>query len=350
MRIFYRLVGIFLILGLTATPSLGKTPLGGLGVAISPNGQTIAVAGDNRVLYVIDAASLEVKQRVWLKTTVYSLHFNKNGSKLLVEDTDDTVQLIDTQTWKVEKDVKKAYFGSPSAAADLFPAFDDNYNGHNIRFLSMTDLAEKGKVTFEKGQKVQACGLSADGTRLAVLMESVKDESEPTAKETPKDLKGLAAEEFKLKNDGKIATLLIFQVPSGQKLSENKLFYSPSSSGWKVFFSGEDVFLVNYSNLNAKVAKDGQVTMFQLGNSYNYGIGISGFQKVLMSGGLADGTYTQVDGLKMSTFKLERIPGWPEYFKDFAVGLDGSAYGTTSGFRLAKILATGQVEKVVPIF
>jgi WD40 repeat protein len=349
MKDLSRLMLVLVVWSAWAGWATAKVPLGGLAVAVSPDGQTIVMAGDNRVLYVVEAASLEVKQRIWLTSTIYSLHFNKAGDKLLAEDTDDTVLLVDTQSWKVEKEVQKASVGSPSLAADTFAGLDTNYSGHVIRFLSMSDLSEKGKVTFEKGRRVVSHGLAPDGTRLAVLTEGVKDDSEPTAKETPKDLRGLALDEFRQKNDGRTSSFLLFEVPSGKKSDEQKLFFTTSQE-CKVFFGGDDVYLVNYSNLNAKVSKDGQVTLFQMPNSFNYGMGVSADHKVLLTGGMSDGTCTVVDGMKMSPFKRDRLAGWPEYFKSFAVAADGTGYGATSGFRLLKISSGGQVEKAVPIY
>ena len=90
--------------------------------------------------------------------------------------------------------------------------------------------------------------------------------------------------------------------------------------------------------------------MFKLDNSYNYGIGVSVDQKVIMSGGLSDGTYTKVDGLNKVKFQPDRLSGWPEYFKGFAVAGDGTAYGSTSAYRVIKIKPGGQFEKSVPVY
>ena len=169
----------------------------------------------------------------------------------------------------------------------------------------MTDLSEKGQVKFDKGQKVAALGLDAEGKRLAVLFESVNDDSEPKGTKPPTALKGLEADEFKLKNDGKTSKLMVFKVPGGDKISENKLYYSPSVTGARILFQGENVMVVNYSNLNASIDAKGAVTLFGLNNSFNYGIGFSSDQKFLLSGGLSVGTYTKVADLGQTVFKPE---------------------------------------------
>ena len=239
---------------------------------------------------------------------------------------------------------------SPAPAADLVAALNADSKGFVISFLSMTDLSEKGRVVLEKGQKTAAFGLNPEGTRLAVLLKAVKDDSEPTVKERPKDLKGLDAEKFKLKNDGQTSLFMLFEVPTGKKLAEHKVYYSPGASGWIVLFQGEKAVFANHNNLNAVIGPDGAVTMFQLDNSFNYGLGRSADQKVLMSGGLANGAYTEVDGLNQTKFQIDKLPGWPEYFQGFAVHGDGTAYGGASAYRVIKILKGGKVDQSVPIF
>src|SRR5262249_16950956 len=45
----------------------GVTGRGGLeAVAVSPDGKLVAAGGQNRVVYLLDAATLEVKRRIWL--------------------------------------------------------------------------------------------------------------------------------------------------------------------------------------------------------------------------------------------------------------------------------------------
>ena len=344
---------LFLFLGLMlcwSTVALASTPLGGLAVALSPDGKLMVAGGDNRVLYVLDPAKMEVTGRHWLGSCIVSLQFNKDGSMVVAEDTDGNLHLIEAKSGKAGKKEPKAGQMSPARNADLVAGLNPDYNGNQIRFLSMTDFSVKGKVSLAKGEKVAGFGLDPEGARLAVLLEAVNDDSEPKGGNPPAELKGLAADGFRLKNDGKTSRLIVFKVPDGSKLSEQKLFYSPSISGLKVIFQGDNVLAINYSNLNAQVNPKGEVTLFKLENSFNYGIGFSPDHKVLMTGGLADGTYTKVADLTKTRFQPDRLPDWPEYFKSFAVAADGTAYGSTSGYRIIKINPGGGFDKSYPVF
>lgn len=343
----------FLCLGLLLSlppAALASNPLGGLAVALSPDGKVMVAAGDNRVLYIIDPAKMEVAQRHWLGTCIVDLEFNKDGGRVVAEDTDGTLHLLDAKDGKVVKKEPKAGKMSPARQVDLVAGLNPDGSGHTIRFLSLTDLSAKGKVALAKGERVAGLGLDPEGARLAVWLEPVQDDSEPKAEKPPAELKGLAADEFRLKNDGKTSRLLVFKVPGGEKVSEHKLFYSPSTGGTKVLFQGDNVLVVNYTNLNAQINPKGEVTLFRLDNSFNYGIGFGADQKVLMSGGLADGTYTKVADLAKTRFRPDRLPGWPEYFKSFAVGEDGTGYGGTSGYRVIKIKPGGGFDKSYSVF
>jgi len=345
------LPSLFVGLGLMAAASaFATTPLGGLAVDLSPTGDVLACAGDNRVLYVMDAAKMEVTKRIWLGVDAVNLKFNSQGSKLVIEDTDGTLHLIDSKSWLPYKRQPKAQQMTTACSVDLAAGLNPDYNGHIIRFVSMIDLSDKGQITFPKTEKVQSFGLNAKGDRLAVLMESVDDPTEPKGEKPPADLKDLALDEFRLKNDGKTAVLKVFTAPDGKTISEQKLYYSAGSNGCRLFFQADSVLVVNYTNLNAVIDPKGAVTLFKLGNSYNYGLGFSNDHSILLSGGLSDGIYTKIDGLAQVRFQPDRMAGWPEYFKSFAIAGDGTAYGATSGYRVIKIKPGGIFEKSVPVF
>ncbi len=328
-----------------AASALAHTTLGGLTPAISPDGKTLVVGGDNRVLYIVDPASFEIKKRVWFKTTIWRMAFNKDGSKLLVEDTSETLYYLDPANWTVEREVKKSGFMAPAYAADICAV---KGGSKEISVISMTDAASKMKVNF--GERISSFGLNADGTRLAVISRYDKDTGEKKVKysDIPKDLKGADKAAFQQQNDGKTAILYIVEVPSGKILKEKQIFYT-TSNGASVLFHGDTIMVVNYSNVNAKIPPEGDIEIFKLGK-YNYGIGISPDQSLIATGGMRAGEYTKVDGMATVSFKTDRLSGWPEYFKGFCFDANGNAYGTTSGYRLFKIEPGANVAQSAPVF
>lgn len=342
MKQIFTLITIFILVA--AVNIEAHVPKGGLGdVAVNPDGKTLVVGGDNRVLYVLDAASLEVKDRIWLKTNIYEMEFNKDGSILVVEDVSESLYFINTKDWQTIKTIPKSGLMSTAPAVNLVAGVKPGYQMSTVKFFSMTDGTQKGEVKFPA--EVIGIGLNAMGNRLVLLAKGPKDKE--AKQPVPKDLKGLDRDVFKQKNDGQVSIIAEFEVPAGKKIKENTSFYYVISP---VILVGEKItYILNYSNVNAKIEGD-NITLFNGESSYNYGIGISPDRNYILLGGLRKGTYIEVAGLKQTTFSIEQLPGWPEYYKGFGFAADGTGYGVTTAFRLIKINKTGAIEKAIPIY
>jgi hypothetical protein len=193
--------------------------------------------------------------------------------------------------------------------------------------------------------KILSIGLNANGTRLVVMMAGPKDQE--LKKQKPKELAGPEADLFNQKNDGKVSIISEFEVPSGKKISEKTVFYSVNSP--HILVGEQKTIILDYSNINAVIEGD-SIKLFKGKSSFNYGIGISSDRKAFLLGGLRNGTLAQVDGLVMTTFQVDRLPGWPEYYKGFCFGPDKTGYAVTTAFRLIKISKTGVIEKAVPVY
>lgn len=331
---------------ITAISAKAASPLGGLAVGVSPDGKTLATAGDNRTLYVLDADKLEVKQRFWIQSSIINMAFNQGGDKVVAEDTQGVVQLLSLDGGKVLAKIDKAEKMCVAPSANLLAGVAGFSGG--IVLHALDDLTPKGKIEVNKGDRVAAIGFDSTGTKLAVWFEPANDSGEPKESKVPSGLKQLEADEFKLKNDGKTSWIRVFNTANGSLIWESKLWYSPSSSGVNVLFQGESVLIVNYSNINAIVGPKGDVKLFQAANSFNYGIGASG--DTLLTGGLANGSYIKTADLAPVTFKVDKLPGWPEYFKSFSVDQNGVGYGGTSAYRVVRIGDNGKDVKAVPVY
>ena len=348
MRIF---AAVILSLGILAQVDARDPRWGGLAaVAVSPDGKTIAVGGQNRVLYLLDAENLKVKERIWVGARVGHLAFNKNGKRLLIEDDEESLHFVDMETNMIVHVIKKRGYISTSHDANLMAADSGAWREITLLFLSLTNGDEKGKVVLPG--RWAAFALDAAGKRLAVLSQQEKSDKEKKVEwsKIPKELKGAARKEFVQKNDGYISTLTIYEVPSGKELAKHDLWYSSRKDTTELILTDDAVYSINYDNACAKIDDKGEVTMFEVETGYNYGIGVSGDRKAFLAGGLRDAAYVTLDGLKTVKLKLDRIPGWPEYFERFTFTPDGTGYGVTSAFRLIKISKEGKVEKMVPVY
>ncbi|MCP5103581.1 MAG: hypothetical protein GY950_09390, partial [bacterium] len=245
--------------------------------------------------------------------------------------------------WQIQTEVKKSGSISAAPAVDLLAGLESGYKKSTVKFLSMTDGTQKGQVEFPG--KAVSIGLDAKGTRLVLLANGPKDQ-EPK-KKTPKELKGLEKDTFKQKNDGKVSILAEFAVPSGKKISQKTIFFSSGTP--TILVGNKTIDLISYSNVNARIVGN-KITLYKGKSSYNYGIGISPDRKAFLVGGLRSGTRVNTENLIMTEFNINRLPGWPEYYKGFGFAKDGTGYATTTAYRLIKISKTGNIEKQVPIY
>nr|MDJ0975149.1 hypothetical protein [Planctomycetota bacterium] len=216
----------------------------------------------------------------------------------------------------------------------------------------MTTGEEVATLPYNERQSIAGFGITPDGKRVALLYYRKKDENEKAVpyKEIPKDLDKVARREFQQKNDGYTAQLVIYEVATAKILFDKKLWYGPKGGGNRIVWSGEAIHVIAYDNQCAHITMDGTVTYFELGNSYNYASEGSLDGKVLLTGGLRDGTRTVLDGRKNTPFRLDKIDGFPEYFKDFSVAADGTAFGGTTAWRIIKIAPDGKIVAKKPVY
>lgn len=340
-----------LTLPLLAISVRAGNPIGGLITAISSDGTKLVAGGDTRTILVLDPETLAVTHREWTGRSITNLAFSRDGATLVAQDTSDEIVLYDTATWSTKVQLPKRAAFSTSPGADLFVGHDANYSGPTVHGHVLADGSETFSIPLPKGTKIAALALSPDGLKLALLTEGEKDASEPEVPyaETPKELKGPELDDFKQKNDGRTSTLLFFATSTKEKLSETKLHYT-SSTGTKLHFDGDDLIVLNYTNLNARINPAGEVSLFKLEHGLNYGVDLSLDGKVILGGGMNSYSLTEVAGLTAVKGTTDKLPSWPEYWKGFSSVATGQAvYGGTTAYRVFKLNSGGAILKSEPV-
>jgi len=334
-----------------SAPAFAALPLGGLAIAVTQKGDKLVAAGDTRTLLVLDPKSLAVKERIWLGAPVVNLSFDNTGGRLLVADTDDTAHLHDTNNWKKLVSIPSRHNLAVSIAGNFFAGADRSYSPTAIIFHSMTDGKELRRIALPKNDRIAAMGFDPQGRRLAVLVGPIDTKEEPklSHNQIPKELQGPARTEFQQKNDGQISVLRIYDAASGKVLSELKTFFTMSSSTPLLIFDGVNIVMNNYSNTGALISPNGEVKLFRT-NSGNYALRATADQKLILSGGLRDFAITNTGSLAGVKGEIDKLPGWPEYFKWFAAPAGNQViYGTTSAYRIFRISSEGKIETVEPV-
>ena len=335
----------------TAALAGGVTGRGGLeAVASSPDGKVVAVGGQNRVVYLLDAATFEVKRRVWLGARVGGLAFSKDGTRLVVEDEADRLHLLETDSGKSL--IKPFAFGGmvASPVGDLAACRDAGESGKNrLRFLTLDKLEEAGIVDLP--ERPVAWAFDAAGKKLFALGAARgSDEKRIPAAEAPRELRGLARWEFRQKHDGLESAVYHIDVPARKVVTVTRSWYTSDSDTTRLARLGERTFVFNRANLCARIADRGETAMFETAQVVNHALSTSPDGKLLLLGGQGEGSFGPTEGGKREPFRLDVLPGQAEYFNRFAVGADGSSWAVTTAHRLVRIDKYGRVERVVAVY
>ncbi|MFT3811253.1 MAG: hypothetical protein QM698_15180 [Micropepsaceae bacterium] len=326
------------------------TPKNALGaIAVSPDGAMVVALGDNRVLYVVDPATLEVKQRISLNLNPLEAVFSKDGQTLAVWDTDARLTFFAASDWSVKATVEGAEAVAFAADGDVVAAMGragyDADASTPVIIYALGDGSKKAEGSLKgKGASIVA---AADGTSYAVLTERTETTAE-TKTDAPADLDGAAEAEFEQKNDG-YASDVVRLDGSGNETGRATTWYGTYDALSGSIVDGTAYF-AGYSNVNLKVTADGTASVFVLPVSYLYGFGVSRDGKTFAGGSLRDGsTYAAADGAS-KTFEADQREGWPEYFEGFGFAPDGSVYGGTTAYRVIHVGPDGVIRTMKPVF
>jgi hypothetical protein len=167
----------------------------------------------------------------------------------------------------------------------------------------------------------------------------------------PANLKGLERESFKMKHDGYIHQLKIFNVKKGKLEREHELWCTAFDLD-HMLMNKDTVRILRYEDSNVKVDANGNISLFSI-QRYGYGLGASEDGKLLISGGNATGAILNAEDKYIKKFiphVSDKLPGWPEFFNRFVVGSDGWIYGVSSASRLWKIAGDGTIDAISPVY
>lgn len=338
-------------IALAQPPAEAATPKNALGaVVVSPDGATVYAAGDNRALYVIDAATLDVKARHALGSNPHTLMISADGATLVVHDTASRLIFLSTSDWSRKAVVDDAQAIALAAGADAVVAVggarrDGGAYTTALKVYALADGAPKSDFAV-KGD-VQAVAAAPDLSSFTAMTKPVKDDSE-TRTQPPKDLPAGERGEFEMRNDGNAAEIVILD-KAGAETFRGKTWFSASDATTSAH-DGTSAYFFGYNNKNAKIGADGSVTFVQLAPRYLYGVDASPDGKRVAAGSLRDGAVHGLADGSTAQFKLDEVEGWPEYFRAFAFAPDGTVFAGTSAYRLIRVGPDGTIQASQPVF
>ncbi|MEE9313661.1 MAG: hypothetical protein V3V02_03345 [Rhizobiaceae bacterium] len=332
--------------------AIAGIPKNGLGaIAVSNDGSTIYAAGDNRVLYVLDAKDLSVKKRVWIELNPFELILTKDGKTLIMHDSSGLLTFLDAETFTTKKTIEKAILITVAWDAGLIiTTGNSSGRGENSKTKIMAYSLDAGKLVMKADVKGNIGAVSAlsDASKIFAITNGYKSKGEKKDK-TPKDLRGIEKATFKQKHDGYVSQVVTLK-SDGSETARFTTWFNPGR-GALMHSTSQGIKIASPSNVNALLDHTGKtVSLFKTESFGHYGFSFTRDGKKLVSGGMKSGAVTKFDSGDSHKFKVKKIGGWPEYFRGFAIGPKGMIYGGTSAYRLVKVSPDGEILVQKPIF
>jgi len=331
-----------------ANADVEKIALGA--IAVSPDSKTVATIGVNRVLYLLDPETLDVKKRVYVGVKANYMAFSKDGNTLMVFSPKNSLTFLATNDWSVKLSVRDVTSHCLASEADAVFFTQRTYESGKsltiLKRLSLSGLKFEKEVKFEL--QAGPVGCSPDGNRIVVMSRKTRDEENEKKQDAPKDLKGIERDTFRQKHDGYTSTVIWFDGSLSETARHKTWFtnnYYPI-----LLMPGDKVFNFAYENYSAAMTADGKVAEFETPISFHYGMGYSPDQKKFLGGGSGKGVVMDLVNNKATEFKVDSVNGGSEYFYGFATANDGSIYVGTDTFRIIKLDADGKVLVAKPVF
>lgn len=307
-------------------------PAGGIGgIAVSPDGSTVLTAADSRVIYVMDASTMEVTDRVYTGTTVVWMTYRQDGAAYIMRDTSGLLSIHDAKTherlWSVDRTETADY--APAANVLAFTVRENRINVAKV--IDATSFEEKG--TFELGEKFYPVGqgISLDGLRMVVLARGDKRESEEKAR-PDNSLKGVERSTFRQQHDQRGAQIAQIDLATGNVNMTESWYQTGGPKGLVV--GPTDAYVLAGSEEMARIDSAGDVEIFDSGARSHYGATMLPSLDTVVSGSLREITVKKMDAQAAQKYKLDSLPGWPEYVVRFAHTPDGKVLAGTTGYRV----------------
>lgn len=325
------------------------TPANGLGgIAVSPDGKTVLAAGDTRVVYVLDGATMEVKDRVYSGTTVVWMTYRQDGKVVFVRDTSGTLMAIDSTTYKPVWTMKNTQTAAYAFAANLLAVtIREGFGKYNAQTIDGNSFEVKGKYPLGEKFYPRGQGISIDGLKMVVVSgsERRKDEKRERA---PSDMRGLPRAIHRQKHDQYGSRIVQIDLTTGDTQTTESWWRSSSPRDIHVTMGGTTV--LGYTSDNATIAPSGEVTMIDAGARSQYAAMTMPAGDAYVTGSMRQITMKKTGSDSAQVFRLKSLPGWPEYVLRFTTGPGGKIFASTNAYRVIVLdPASGKI-KAHPVY
>lgn len=329
-----------------AAPALAEMPA----LAVSPDGATLMAAGDNRTLYTVDTATLQVSERRYVPEQIEWLDYSPDGRILFMRTDEEVFSAHSGGSLKTLYRVEDVDTLSYRPDLDRVAVMENNYKGGIVRLL----VASTGEVLHRVELpeiKTSLIVLGDDGKSAIILTNYASSESEPK-ESTPSDLKGYPRYLHQQQHNGYVSNVVALNLETGAH-SMAETFYHSGAPDLVAMQSGR-MLLLNNNNDSALISADGATDLMDLGDDYISFSGLLGDGATMIKARNDEVGFYPLDGAKagLATRMLEagRLPGPGERVTAMDEAGDGTLYLLTDAYRLWKIAPGASEMEITPVF
>jgi len=343
---------------MTILAGLGFAVLGAVAQAqeipaltISPDGTTLLVAGSNRVIYTVDAATLEVSDRRYYPEQVRWARYSSDGETVFLRTQDRKFSAVSAGSFKERFGADKIVAVSYAADSGRIALLENNYKGGVLHVLRAGSGKRMTTIEFPE-LRTDDVALDPSGDFALLLTNSETSDAEEKA-QPGSDLKGYDKNVFRQQHDGYISKLVSVDLNAGT-FDVAETWYRVSSPSQVRILNGK-MALVNNGSDSGLVAEDGSAQLMNLGDKYVSHSRISDDGKtILLTNNVEIRIHSLIDGASISevgqTVEADRLPGPGERVTAVAEAADGTLYMGTSAYRVIRVDADGGNLTVAPVF
>lgn len=318
-------------------------------IALTPDGGSLFAGASNRVIYVMDAESLKVKERHWVKFKPTNMEFTADGSILLLHGNHSVLRAVDPKTFAVKKKMSHAERYAYAPGANKIILASDTYKYKEKKYLTTIRVVDASTYKEELKFNVvgQIGGLAVDDAATTVSLVTYRAKNpEETKEKANSDMSKAEKIEFRQKHDQSSSEHVVISLKDGSS-TRHKSWFSISNSSFIKRMSDGVMVVPSWSG--GYVMKDSGETIFMdTGVSSQNSAFVDTKNNMIITGGYSSISIKKDGDEEVTEHKLKRLKDADRVIHVIK-GKD-AYFASTDGFRVVRFIPGDGIEKVKPVF